>query len=441
VKKKKKFRKRKTTFSTGRNAGHRHRGAPMMESRLIDWVIDPTDSGIYPSPDTVFEVSTETNEMWDTHGYIQNWYNPCIQEKFKSSDGPVPPLVDADSTYVDFGTTFPSFRPLTRATYPFLTDFQLDELALQAEQKLSRMVGLNVDLLNFLRELIEMITGNIRIVKRFANLYERMIDAFRKAYQRFLKQGHKETAAYWLAWNFAIKPFLSDLRGLLCSFSQAHKKLEWMKNHNHKVVYLTYTRDCSDMLSFDPDAWLTGDRLVSTTRCEPPGVPPNGAYHMQIKWFECQLKFTARSKIFLDIPDHLLNGATGMGALWAAYQGLTNPIGVIWEGIPFSWLIDYFLSYRARLWQTIYDGNPFDEGVTVLDYGHSFKFEGIALGRVHNTTYDVTHHSKGRIDYTLYVRRRGLPFPEESDLSRVPSNWYQGSIIGSIVVGRLPRRR
>lgn len=442
---KRKKRKRKTSKSTGRNAGHRYRQHPKAGSKLIDWlVIQPGDGVLIPDPTTIIDVLPEGGkhkEMWDTHGFIQNWYNPCIKENFEyGGASAIPSIWDEDGPIISFETTSPSLKPLVRNTHPFLSEIQLDELALRSEEKLTTVVKTEVSIVNFIIELISVCTGNIKSVKRFATIFEKIQRLYAMKLKQLRAQGVKEQSARWLAWNFAVKPFISDLKAILCSISNAYKKLKWLRDNNHKVVYLDYTRDdLADQINLD-NTWYS-QLLCVITRADPSGTPINGSYVQQVRYSELTLKYHARSKIFLSIPDELLDGMKGIGALWSAMQGLYNPVGILWEAMPFSWLIDYFLSYRARLFQRMFDFNPFDAGVEVLGFGHSFTLVVKGGARVQNQTADWTHHNYGGFEYSLFVRSAGLPVSEQSTLFRVPSDWYKGSIIGALAIGFLPKRR
>lgn len=440
---KRKKRKRKTSFGSGRNAGHRYRGNPKMESREIDWIVlQPEDDIDIPAPGTLIEVSRKTHEMWDTHGYIQEWMNPCVQEWWECGDNPIPKIEDADGDLLLFGVV-PSPRQLVRTTVPFLSSPQLDELALRSEDKLTDVVPTNVSLANFVIELIQACTGNVKGVEKFSGIYNKALKAYQAAYKRFLKQGHKEAAARWLAWNFAIKPTLGDLQAILCSMDALYKKLNWLRNHNNKVVYLHYSRDLTDQVSIDGNEWFWGETLVNILKADPNNQLPNGAYSMGVRYSGgYTLKYQAHSKVFLSIPDRFLEGMKGLSVLWGAMQGFHNPVGIIWEAIPFSWLIDYFLSYRARLWQWRYDYNPYDAGVEVLEYGHSFHCKCSGEAAIYNRPFDHKHYSYGGFEYELYSRQKGLPFPEQTTLFRLPADWYHVSIIGAIVIqsGKTRRR-
>jgi hypothetical protein len=442
---KKKMRHRKTSYSTGRNAGNRHRGQPKMSYDPITYVVNqPGDDVTSFTSGSLFPSSVKSDEMWDTHGYIQNWYNICTREKYQGYSDVFPRLDDDDGPVITFTGNY-SPRDLVRRFIPFLDSAALDELALRSEDKLSSVVQSNVSLANFIIELIETCDGNLKGIKRFRDIYTKAIEAYQKEYLRLIKAGHKAAAAHWLAWNFAIKPNIKDLQAILCSISAAYKKLKWLQDHNHKVVYLDYTRDkLEDLISYDPNEYHYGELFASIIKADPTGSTANGTHYIGVRYFNVSLSYHARSKIFLDIPDHYLRGMMGISQLWTAMMGLTNPVGIIWEAIPFSWLIDYFLSYRSRLFQTRNDFNLIDSGITVLGYGHSFSYKCFA----------DTHHFRyfggsmidmglfgGLIKYELYGRQAGLPFPEETTLFRVPSDWYHFSILGALAIGFLPKRK
>lgn len=440
AKKKKKFRKRKPIHSTGLNAGHRERSLPKELKVACGWVVhQPDEAEGFLGPDELIWKNEKLSIMFDTHGFIQNWYNPVCHEKYNGAEYSIPTISDEDGPIVSFAKA-PGFLQEVRGTIPFLSADELDELVLKSEEKLTDVVSAELDLFNFLRELIAFCSGNIKLIRRFSDLYTRMLEAFHAAYARLIKQGHKEAAAYWLAWNFAIKPFLADLRAILCQISSLHKKLDWLRRNNNKVIYQTYRREFD--LPVNQNEWIDGWLLGSILRSDPPEMA-NGGYLTQLQYNSVKLEYVARAKIHLKIPDHLLDDAHGgVGALWSALNGLTNPVAVVWEAIPFSWLIDYFLSYRARLFQRMYDFNPFNEGVHVLGFGHSFKWTAVLAGRViRRTDVDTAIASAGRIDYILYRRESGLPYIEQIDLFRVPSDWYHGSIIGAVGLNHLPKRR
>lgn len=437
---------------SGKNAGHRHRGKPMMASGMLDWQANGT--AITVNRNIEHEIGKSSDEMWDTHGYIQNWYNPCTKESYAVSQTYCAPVIDAcNDTHVDFGSNGLSFRETLRTTVPFLSAAQMDELSVRTVEKLSQVVDSETSLLNFIIELIQACTFNVKSIEKFSSIYKRAMKLFHETLERLRKTRPDltEKARWWLAWNFAVKPTISDLRAILCSVEAMHKKLRWLVKNNRKVVYLDYHRKDLVPDGIDPTEWVEGTWLASVIDANvsclgPPGLEeyPNGSFHQYVRYTDYQLAYHARSKIFLDIPEEYLKGMKGMGTLWEAMMGLHNPVGIAWEATPFSWLIDYFLSYRARLFQRLYDFNPYNQGVEVLEMGHSFtitcKGEAKHGCRIPSGAV-VDHTGNGGFEYSLYWRRTGVPESSEHTLFRVPGSWYQFSIIGALLIGFIPKRR
>lgn len=436
--------------SSGRNAGHRHRGKPKAEFGPVDWVVhQPADMVTIPAPSQTFTLAQPVlDEMWDTHGYLQKWYNPCVKEKLVSGVSPYPDISDSDGPLLTFGETVISPRDYIRATVPFLSEVQIDELMLRSEQKLKSVVDTEVSLVNFIIELIQVCEGNVKAITKFGNIYKKVLERFQTELARLLKNKVKYASAKWLAWNFAIKPFIKDLQAILCGINHAYKKMAWLQRHNHKVVYLDYHRsDLADQVSFDPTEYIDAGPLFQILKADPNGVPPNGFYYMQVRYYDYELQYHARSKNYLDIPEKYLEGMVGIQTLWSAMQGFHNPVGIVWEAIPFSWLVDYFLSYRARLFQSIFDYNPYNRAVTNLGYGHSYTLKVKCHPRIaYRHTVDGEEvidewYSYGATSYELYTRTEGLPKAGQSTLFRLPTSWYQLSIIGALGVGIHPGRR
>lgn len=414
-----------------------------MESTPIDWFqVDPHAHITSLGPGTPIETSGKTEEMWDTRGYIQNWYNPVSHEKYFGLSHDLP---DVPGTYSFGSVRGISLREDVRAALPFLSGAQLDELALKSEQALSSVVPDNFSIINFILELIGVLTLKMKVVRRFSDLYGRMRNAYSKALERYRRQGFEEARCRWLAWNFAIKPFIKDLQALLCSVSRAERQLEWLRRRNNQVTHLTYRREdlqsSNDLpIEWDPASYTQTRFLLGILGASDSSV--NGSYVIQVRTVHLEVHYIARSAVKIHLPKWLLDDNKGLAHLWSAMQGLYNPVYVIWEAIPFSWLVDYFLSYRSRLFQQIYDDNPFDRNISVLGYGHSFRIVARGDARVYRLggTNPGVFHELGGWEYEFYTRSAGLP-KGEAVYFRVPSNWYQWSMIAAVGIGMISTRR
>lgn len=428
------------------HSGERYRTRPPIKVEVCDWVqLDPSIHVAQPPPGSEIEVSLKTADIWDQWNGLQNWYNPVVHEKFSCSELAVPPVVGligglTPGELYSFGSVYPNCRESARAAIPFLDSGQIDDLFIKSRSKLSTVVNAEVSIVNFILELITLLEGNIRIIKRYASLYEKMQRLYAKKWNQLKNAKMDNPRRLWLCWNFAIKPFISDLKAILCSFASAQRKLEWLKAHNHSVVTLTYTRKGLDeLIAYDPNEFKDGISLIGITAADP--IDVNGEYVQQVRIVDLKLDYIGRSMVRLDLPDDLVDSGRGLAQMWAALNGLYNPIYVIWEAIPFSWLVDYFLSQRTRLFQTSLDVNPFNAGVTVLGYGHSFSLSCRGGYRVYVHGPSPHAHTEEQLfEYEIYSRKAGLP-DSTATYFRVPGDWYHWSMISAVSLAWLKRRR
>jgi len=431
------FRKLKTSTGSGKQSGHRYRGKPKMVYREGDWVTNPAKLGftLGPGPRPVL---FKTEELWDTHGYLQ-LENPCAHEKFELGSDPseIRSIADSEGVIVDFNTSFLSPRDMIRGNMPCFTCTQLDELAFKSRDRITQVLPTETSIANFIIELIQMLEGNIFKIRKFSQIWVHAMQAYKRELERLLKNGTKYASAKWLAWNFAIKPALKDLKNILCSISEAYKRMKWMQDHNHKYLRKHYARTglqkIMDNDQWDPVAGKTFQQQLAFVK----GIVPttegvNGPYFLEVHMDYLTIDYVANSNLFLEIPDRFLDGSYGIGILWGALMGLHNPVGILWEATPWSWLIDYFLGVRNRLFETMYDYNPYNEGVRVIGMSHSYKIKAAGSARIINTAHSFTHQELGNWVYDLYLRTPDLPFCEQSERFRVPSDWYHHSILVAI---------
>jgi len=346
---------------------------------------------------------------------------------------------------LDFNTTSPSFRRIVRETLPFLTPEDLDELQLKSQEKLSSVVEATTSIANFFIELIEALGDIAKHIKNFEKLFEKIQKLFIQEFKRLLKQGKSEQEALWLAWNFTIKPTLGDLHAIFCSIYDAKKKLDWLRERNGKITELSYRRELGEKVPLSQDfLGIEGDSLCNVHIPLPePQTYPDGTYQQQVLYTKVTLAYHAMSLVKIDIPLEYLDPGKGLLYMWEALMGLHNPVGIIWEAIPFSWLADYFLSYRDRAFQRMFDYSVYNDYVTVMEFGHSFtlKAEGALRVEVLEPFPTITHAQMGRFTYELKWRRSGIDLTSYVSHLRLPKDWYHLSMIGSIAVGFFRRRR
>lgn len=313
----------------------------------------------------------------------------------------------------------------------------LDDFSAKAEHHFITAVDPTINIVEFLTELIQMCTGNIRALKEASGKVTRALARFSEALRG-------DPGRFWLAWNFAIKPLIRDVRDLLTVLKRARKRLKWLKNHNHKSTIVKYREGVKDLPPIDP----------IFIQIPTDGVPVDELLPVFNLWFEgishADLQFeividsaetrpAAHAEVVFDIPDHLLEGDMGLGIVWAYLNGLYDPLGTAWELVPFTWLIDWFVSERTKLEserRRVIGPLP---NASLGQCMHSFQTRVFGHVNLHiveasgTTTFEIGHFR-----YQNYSRVKDLPSTEGSDLV-LPDTWYQLSII--LALASRKRRR
>jgi hypothetical protein len=388
------------------------------------------------------------NKIIDVCNLPQNWYNPVWHEKYKGGSSVTSPqIVDNATTGNSYLETKYSALNILRESFPVPPSELIDDYCVKAELTFKKATEAQGSLINFIIELIEALEGCGKILERLQNIWATMRAAFEAAYKRFRASGKSEAASYWLAWNFAVKPTISDIKNTILGLKAAVKRLEFLRKRNHKPTTMSFRR--RDFWQPPEALRLDGPILPGIDQLESIG----GVLHHRIRTHRIQLELikyrvdlVIKGKVRFDIDDAYLEGGVGLGIVWSAMQGLYNPEKILWEAAPFSWLADYFVSARQKLLHELFDLSPLKDA-TILASGHSFKFmskwrviQVIDRDALYNVqtgeaVYD-THHETALYDcgYDVYKREPGFPQVEEHPL-RIPG-WYQLSNLLALLLQR-----
>lgn len=205
-----------------------------------------------------------------------------------------------------------------------ITDF-----AVKAINEMNSQWPVETSLLNYLLELRE--------VPQLVNSLKSMRDALDN-HGGNPDDPLKDIANAHLAYNFGFAPMLSDTTKLIKLWGVVEKRLEWLRRH-----YGRWTR--------------VGSRSSFTM----PERPNHGYWgpiigpYLRIHGKEITGRFACTGYVRQTLPDldswlGFVRGVIGAG-------GLNRPLSVIWEAVPFSWLVDYFVpigDYLSTIvWQDV----------------------------------------------------------------------------------------
>lgn len=377
--------------------------------------------------------------MVDTTGFLQCDFNPCFHEKLEVKK--FTPLTQFDRTFPDMSHESTQFHGGTgvflvglpealRSLGSGLTDW-IDDFGARAEHHHKTAVKDTNSLANFIIELIEMCTGNIDRLRDLIKNYWKAAEKFRKHYT--------ETGDYWLAWNFAWKPFMNDLKSFLSIYSRAEKRLKWLCKRNRLPTKVKYREKQSFTRTVSCDVYRPGRTPGQTD------LPDTLPYSIT-GTLECVYTVTLASHAWVrfDIPDWACQmfwlGKRYVGAIML---GFGNPLKIAWEATPFSWLLDWFVNQRDKLQVELASISPFPDA-EILGSGWSMHVKCEWTGDLSITcpeafgTMVPDGHEAARGTYECYVRQPGYP-PADGSTFRVPLEWYNVSILAALLA-KLTRR-
>lgn len=168
-----------------------------------------------------------------------------------------------------------------------------------------------------------------------------------------IKSWATAVGSLWLWWNFAALPLVRDIKALLSSIGEVYKRLEYLKKVNGKTVTVNYTGIHSIARETPP----TGPEQFDFTRVF---AQPS------IAWDEYKLRMHARVAYDLN-----LQGADVFFNAMVKALGLYDPAQIIWEAIPFSFVVDWFVRVSDWLEDNIDTAQPFEGTIKIVGCDHS----------------------------------------------------------------------
>jgi hypothetical protein len=394
---------------------------------VTTWTSPPTSLQTYTLQNTKFR-RLRTAWMEDLVGNIAGDFNPCYHWKLYRALIPPERFSVQSGSYVVYYESSKGFLPADFAQALLTPNIDLtqvlDDFSVKAEHHAVTAVDDTHSIANFLIEIIQMCEGNVKKLQELGEKLKAAIIIFKRMYEK--------TGDYWLSWNFAIKPMFRDIVAIRDSLKTAKKRLDWLRKRNHldtKVKYRENFKEFEVQITNIPVQWVSTNPLL-------PPLPAEVYFEI-----DCVYKMRPSSWAWVrfDIPDYLLSDdGLALGGVWAAIAGLWNPAKVIWEAVPFSWLIDWFLSRRSQAVLELANLSPFKDA-QLLAIGHSLLF--LVEGDVYLVSESTNERQPaGKIRMNLYVRRSGLPNVDQTFFT-IPGTWYQFSIIGALFMQNIKRRR
>lgn len=240
------------------------------------------------------------------------------------------------------------------------------DLADQAFDALSDQVPQEVDIANFALDLREI--GSL-IPKLEENLSRTVSSGF-------------------LNYEFGWLPFISDLQKLGKLSSTVASRLDYLRRTRGKRTRIGFYR----VIDLPSQALFPYIRPI-----------PSFPGHYALNLLSSKAEFRAGGTLYHELEG--LNGIEGTLRGMSAALGLTNPSAVVWERIPYSFVVDWFA--RTKSVTDSFKFQPFSGVWNISDVTHSFKlwFRAMQIYAEDSGRYQET----GILTGSRYIRGIGLP--------------------------------
>jgi hypothetical protein len=270
------------------------------------------------------------------------------------------------------------------------TTAAIDGFNAEAFAAMSPSFETDLQLTNSLLELIELkqiLKLGLRWGKFAKNLKKRFQLLKRQGARRALMQTARTIAEGHITWAFGIRPFISDCEKLYSVFTQWSSSINDFLARRKVEQVRHYTKTLEDESG-------EVDYVVSQTRC--------------VTEFNRSCKLYATMRYTYDCGD--LQSLADQCNILRDKLGLRFGLAELWEAIPFSFVVDWFLRVGDFLERNRKPLVKID--LTVTDYCISYKAEMSKTGFTRLLNGRLTPHDFQRVGYVIqkeYVRKRTLP--------------------------------
>lgn len=207
-------------------------------------------------------------------------------------------------------------------------------------------------------------------------------------------QGAKTLPNGFLAYEFGWKPLLADLKTLATIIPETIKKLEHLRSINGNWRRVHFRKELPMRSNFT----LNGSELLYPYQT---GVTLVSVDNYRSWW-------TASALIRTSIPD--IDSDIGFLKAFLLAMGLNNPAKIVWNAIPYSFVVDWFLKLSDRMKPL----KVYNQSLDVRNFCYSVKEQGVCrlgTGTTMATTVSgaLAFREVGLCTFRRYERKVTLP--------------------------------
>jgi hypothetical protein len=204
----------------------------------------------------------------------------------------------------------------------------------------------------------------------------------------------------WLSYNFGLKPLISDISSMLTLIDSLDDLIDkW----NEMAANGTVRNSHRTITSSEDDHRIEKESYYHSLHGANQSPILEEGYQTFTAVGVSRIKVVSKASLYYR-PKHI--PASARLKIKSRAWGLDNLAGVVWEAIPFSWLIDYFLHLQDAIDGYAYSDRLFN--VEILGAGISHKIE--CTGMIEATIRGASS-AQTFWDYSRYIRQ---PIPGTS---------------------------
>lgn len=239
----------------------------------------------------------------------------------------------------------------------------------------------------------------------------------------------------FLWWEFSANPTISDIKKLLTVVATVRKRLEHLRRINRRPITLTYTD--RNVWNYDEDDLPISHPTVADYGSFQDAMVDSRSY---VRWVQADV--VCRVRVYYDLD---LNGSDAFLNAMCAALGLLDPVKIVWNAIPFSFIVDWLVNLDGFF--DAVDIDPFEGTIQILGAHH------IIRARTGITTYAPTSWNilpDGDLGWTeigggvvnSFIRRDGMPDGTPADGGLTPRQQALLAALGVVNFGpvRTPSR-
>lgn len=258
-----------------------------------------------------------------------------------------------------------------------------------------------------------------------------------------IDEGLSSLSHEWLELNFALRPLVRDLLGILEAIVRFRARLEELIR-GEKYLHKAYGSFSEGRLAPDDEILVCepcsiGTCLVNNQVCRYPGddskyATCRGKKLRKVYTTSRKTRNTITVLYSYEVPSYM-KGLEGSIRSLLSTLGIAPGLGTVWELIPFSFVVDWVFPIQGALDRFLLDPSPIKTLVHDVCFSKKEKYEYNLVGRS-----DCPRNAEQTLNHTIvdkYLRTVGAEHFTRMPFFKWP-NWMQLSLGTALLKSKAP---